>query len=121
MDVAIFEMTAGLSLAERIARFASVKTLLDAAAKGELLAEDEDFKPIQMDPDLWELRWSFGSEEWRMYHAEPPTFPSYIVALHFHLKDLGGTDSDIRTNQNREIGLAAKRYMLGRPSTWGIT
>ena len=81
--------------------------------------DDPDLKPIRSDPDVYELRWRFGSLLLRQYHAEPPELSNALVDLHFHRKDVSSNDdATISDLQDIEISQAQLRYDGGRSRLW---
>jgi hypothetical protein len=103
-----------LPRAELIARYAEITQLRDAASRGELIP-DEDVKPISLDPELWELRWRFGREIYRQYHAEPVNMPGWLVALRFHRKHVvPGDDAQTASLQHAEIVIAQRRMLQSK-------
>jgi hypothetical protein len=104
-----------LPRSEVIFRYAAIDQLRGAAARGELIP-DEDVKPISRDPELWELRWQFGRDLYRQYHAEPANMPGWLLALRFHRKQVvPGDDAQTRNLQDDEIVVAQRRLLqLGR-------
>lgn len=102
-----------------------IRARISALCAGALRVGD-DFKPVVSQPDIFELVFSFTGlaedprVELRLYWAEPPTHPGYLVALAFHRKDLAGTDDEIREAQNQVMLEAQRRYDYGRSAKWGI-
>lgn len=99
-----------------------IVALRERAALGLIPYGDEndpDLKPIRTDPDVYELRWRFGSVLLRQYHAEPPELPNALVDLHFHRKDVSSNDdTKIAALQDVEISQAQLRYLGGRSHLW---
>lgn len=119
-------LVADLTRVEKLARYAELKALLNAAAQGEL-EDDPDLKPVQRDPRLWELRWRFGGRPWRMYHTEPDEMTRHLVALKFHQKvdtcppEYSDAQCTRHLNrlQDRDIDDASARFDEGWPTLWG--
>jgi len=105
---------------EREMRLAQVVTTMKMAARGDLHAEGEDIGPIWKTPDLFELRWNFGRQLYRMIHAEPARFPDHLIGLRFHEKSVVGTNADVRDAQDAEVAVAKLRYLAGDSSDWGV-
>lgn len=83
-----------------------IDDLLDAAARGELQDTGDEktpIKPIVTKPDVFELRRTALAKKLRLYHGEPPSDASALVALHRHIK----VDSK---SQKDEIKYAVARY-----------
>jgi hypothetical protein len=100
-----------LPQAELKFRYAAITQLRSAASRGELMS-GEDIKPISLDPELWELRWQFGPDLYRQYHAEPANMPGWLVALRFHRKTVNPSDqAQTRQLQDAEIVIAQKRLL----------
>lgn len=110
----------GLPEGVRKQRQGEILQRLRAASRGEL-AEPEDLKPVCRDPHLWELRWTWDRQPWRMYHAEPPDLPKYLILLRFHEKATSGDEAAIKRSQNAEMDVASRRYTEGRHWLWGLT
>ncbi|CAN5239870.1 hypothetical protein BH11ACT3_BH11ACT3_05830 [soil metagenome] len=107
-----------LEQAMRRGEFAAV---MQSAAMGNLFLNGKSLRPITRDPDIYELRWKFGSRLYRMYHAEPSRFPEDLIALRFHEKLTAGlTDAEVHAAQQDEISLAIVRYHAGDPHDWGL-
>lgn len=90
--------------------------LFEAAAAGELWDSGDEttpIKPINSDPDVYELRRKALNKALRFYHAEPAVLPMSLVALHRHIK----TDS---AGQQQEIDFAVERYRSGAAVNWRI-
>lgn len=91
-----------------------IEALHELAARGQLIdTDDRRATPVQLDPELWELRWSMGStDQLRLYHGEPPGRPTALLALKVHWKWLavGAQASEVRAAQNLEISEASQRY-----------
>lgn len=105
--------------AERIRRVAAIADRLELAALGELF-EGEEIVPVNLDPCLWELRWAFGREQFRLYHYEPPNMPGFLVALRFHRKTVITDDDDENHRlQDAEMALASSRLREGKDREWG--
>jgi hypothetical protein len=105
---------------EREMRLAQVVTTMKMAARGDLHPEGEDIGPIRGHPMLFELRWNFGREIYRLVHAEPPRLPDHLIGLRFHQKSLVGSKKDIQDAQDGEVATAKLRYMAGDSSDWGV-
>lgn len=100
-----------LPRSELIARYAAITQLREAASRGELIA-DEGVKPISLDPELWELRWQFGPDIYRQYHAEPARMPGWLLALRFHRKQVIPDDAvQTASLQDAEIVVAQQRML----------
>lgn len=109
----------GLPQTVREWRLGEISQRLNAASRGELEIGQE-LKPLARDPDLWELRWRFSGEHWRLYHGEPAELPLHLLALLFHQKDTSGSEDDVKRAQDRFIHAARHRYVTGRRSRWGL-
>jgi hypothetical protein len=115
-DVIAQEMAAALKAiplpaSELKARYAEITQRLAAASRGELI-EGDGLKPIVLDPELWELRWQFGRELYRQYHAEPANMPAWLLALRFHRKVVNLEDEgETLSLQNEEINIAQRRRL----------
>lgn len=105
---------------EREMRLASILTTMRMAANGELHPDSDDIGPIRLDPQVFELRWNFGRELYRLCHGEPSEYPDHLVALRFHLKSLEGDDDAIESAQDAEVSTAVMRYVAGERQNWGI-
>lgn len=91
-------------------RYAQITQLLAAASRGEIVEGNGALEPVMLEPELWELRWQFGRELYRQYHAEPSRMPGWLVALRFHRKVVVQDDEAETTRlQNEEIGVAQQR------------
>lgn len=107
-------MLTGLTRAAKQLRREEIAQVLEDAARGEL--DGERLVPVNLDPHLWELRWSFGHEHWRMYFEEPPHHAGTLRALRLHRKQIWDnaagrhlTDAEIAMRQNAEILEARNR------------
>jgi hypothetical protein len=109
----------GLVGSARIARYTAISQRLNAAARGAL-TWPEELKPVVRDPELWEIRWGFDDEQWRMYHGEPAQAPGWLISLRFHQKDTRGKQGEQREAQNQEMNVATLRFIEGRPRQWGL-
>ncbi len=104
--------------AEYEMRQSEVRQRLKRAANGLLAPESDDVVPIHMDPDLWEIRWQWdgGRQPFRLYHAEPPSSPTQLVALHAHFKRVDGSPQEIKAAQDAAIREAIRRYWRRPPA-----
>lgn len=90
--------------------------VLEAASKGQLEDSGDErtpIKPINKDPELYEIRHQALSKKLRLYHGEPHELPTTLVSVHRHIKENG-------SQQETQIRDAAARYLAGRPSLWNI-
>lgn len=90
--------------------------VLEAAARGEL--EDSGdartpIKPINRDPELYEIRHRALAKQLRFYHGEPHELPTTLVSVHRHVKNSA-------QDQEHQIREAASRYLAGRSDLWNI-
>lgn len=93
-------------------RCAEVEARKIRAAAGRLLPPDADAAlPVRSQPLLWEIRWTFGRRQLRMYHAEPRKRPELLLALKYHWKQTELATQDlIDAAQDAEMADAADRY-----------
>jgi hypothetical protein len=105
---------------EREMRLAALVTTMKMAARGDLHPDSDDIGPIRLDPQVFELRWNFGRELYRLCHGEPPSQPDHLIGLRFHQKSLSGGDASIAAAQDAEVSVAVMRYVAGERSNWGL-
>lgn len=106
---------ASLAPFARVHEEGRIDELFDAAADGRLQDSADErtpIKPIVTDPEVWELRLTCLSKKLRFYHAEPPSAPRDLIALHRHFKSTTGP------SQQAEIQGAVSRYRQGRLDGW---
>ncbi|MDQ0279228.1 hypothetical protein QO003_003531 [Arthrobacter silviterrae] len=106
-----------LTMYEVELRLAEVGALVDRAEHGEL-SPLKEHKPVNVDPEIWEIRFTFGSQPFRIYYAEPQDFPKLLLGLKAHFKDVTGSEAQIRMRQNQQMSKAANRYHAGRTREW---
>lgn len=118
---------AGLPKLDREAKIARIFVVMKNAAYGTLRADrdgdrGDDIGPVRREPPhIYELRWRFGRDLYRLYFAEPPEFPNHLVALEFHHKMVHGlSQEDIDQDQNQAISRAQIRYRAGESQNWGL-
>ena len=95
-----------LSPFNRMHELGRIDDLFDKAANGQLWDSNDSktpIKPINSDPELFELRHTALKKPLRFYHAEPPRYPRYLIGLHKHIKS--SPDS-----QQSEIEFAIRSY-----------
>lgn len=92
------------------------------AANGNVpFGDDRILRPIRVDPDIYELKWSHGGLLFRQYHGEPKSLPDTLIQLHFHEKDVSsGNDTIIEHLQDLQISQARLRYSAGETNSWGL-
>ena len=103
--------------AEIQARIGELDAVIERAIHGELV-ERQELKPVQTDPELWEIRTYINNKKVRIYHAEPQDFRNLMVGLRAHFKWVDGTESEISKRQNSHISLAARRFHEGQGRDW---
>lgn len=103
---------------EREMRTEELYAVLERARMGRL-TEGDLLQPVRLDPVVWELRFSFTAGVYRLYFGEPQSNAEVLVGLRFHLKDLEGTEEDIRAAQESEMELASERLSTGENDRWG--
>lgn len=103
-------------------------TVLDVQALLERIEQcraldPQDVVPVARHHSLWEIRLNDQASgvHIRIYCAELPDLPHTIVALHAHAKFVGGTEQEIRDQQDQAISLAILRLEAGRKTAWGLT
>ncbi|SHJ47449.1 hypothetical protein SAMN02745244_02593 [Tessaracoccus bendigoensis DSM 12906] len=101
-------------------RVLEVQSLLGRASKGTL--REESWKPVQRDPLLWELRWSWNAEsQVRGYFHEPPHEPDSSILAKVHRKEIvRGNEQATKRLQDGEIDKAGIRIRRGGPHRWGL-
>ncbi|WP_149203133.1 hypothetical protein [Actinotalea subterranea] len=99
------------SQAEYDLRTEEVAAVRARAAAGRLMApEAEGATPVRVAPSLWELRWRWGSDQLRMYHAEPRRVADLLLALKVHWKCLDGPQARIDRLQESEMRSGQERF-----------
>lgn len=101
-------------------RISELDAVIERARFGELV-ERTELKPVNADPELWEIRTHMNNKEVRIYHAEPQAYEDLMVGLRAHFKWVGGSESEIWKIQNVEISLAARRFKDGQKRNWKCT
>lgn len=109
-------------------RLGELRALVEEAERGEL--SDENWKPITLDPLLWELRLSWGTPGRlgpevlvRIYFGEPNLHPDRAVVLRVHEKDVSSDDAPtIKRRQDQVIREASLRFAEGAipGAEWGL-
>lgn len=100
-----------------------IQALREMASYGTIPKTSKQFENVSLYPDLFELKWTHhgkhrGGAHLRQYHSEPEVETRILVALHIHLKNVHGTPSEIRANQDQEISFAKLRHEAGRKRNW---
>lgn len=118
----------GLHKVDLQARWGELLALI-AEAEGGQLNYPEDWKPVALDPRLWELRYAWKREGARRpghvlrgYFVEPQQRPDKTVLLSVHPKKRRYDESDVgvKEDQNSHIETASRRYDSGRATEWGL-
>lgn len=98
-------------------RVGEIEAVIERAQFGELVERNE-LKPVQADPELWELRLWINGKRVRMYHAEPRLYTNLMVGLRAHFKWVAGPSAEVNRRQNMEISRAVSRYKDGADREW---
>jgi hypothetical protein len=99
-----------------------IDALMELAAEGKIvIGDDSRLVPIRTNPDIYELKWTLLSKKVRQYHAEPPSHLDSLLKLNIHIKQFVPNDyTATKGLQDAEILQAALRYLVGKPSNWGM-
>lgn len=112
--VALTDWLGSLAPFARSIEEGEIDELFEAAAQGMLMDSADErtpIKPVQIDPEIYELRRTALSKRLRFYHGEPDEHPRMLAALHRHIKSGSDTQQD-------EIEFAADRFDNGYATAW---
>ncbi|MBD8101306.1 hypothetical protein [Plantibacter sp. CFBP 8775] len=115
----VVEFTDWLSSLQPFARdfvTGQIAGLMDEASSGRLEDTGDEktpIKPAHPNPEVYELRSTQLSKKLRFYHGEPNQLPSFLVALHMHIKTTTAA-------QRPEIAHATSKYVQGAKTNWGV-
>ncbi|MFZ4894249.1 hypothetical protein ACL9RL_07355 [Plantibacter sp. Mn2098] len=90
--------------------------LMDEAASGRLEDSGDEktpIKPAHPNPEVYELRSTQLNKKLRFYHGEPSQLPTFLVALHMHIKSTTAL-------QGVEIAHATRKYLQSAETNWGV-
>ncbi len=121
--MAFWDFTNSLPEIRRLDVIAMIESLKERASLGQIPADSWQIQNITLYPELHELKWRFRGYPTfhvRQYHTEPIQLSENLLALHIHLKDVSGSELEIKTAQNQEISFAKMRYVAGRINNWVV-